>query len=48
MLTLGVSEAKEDAQDKLWEMLAKTAETEGLVCEKDSEVFLKLLRQAKN
>ncbi len=38
----------EDAQDKLWEMLAKSSEIEGLVSEKESEDFLKSLRNAKN
>jgi antitoxin Phd len=38
----------EEAQDKLWEMLAKTSEIEGLVSEKESEDFLKSLRNAKN
>ncbi|MES2142277.1 MAG: type II toxin-antitoxin system Phd/YefM family antitoxin [Pseudomonadota bacterium] len=38
----------EDAQDKLWEMLAKTSEIEGLVSEEESEDFLKSLRNAKN
>ena len=38
----------EDAQDKLWEMLAKTSETEGLISEKESEDFLKSLRDAEN
>ena len=36
------------AQDKLWEMLAKTSEMEGLVSERESEDFLKSLRNAKN
>lgn len=35
----------EDAQDKLWEILAKTSEMEGLVSEKESEDFLKSLRE---
>ncbi|WP_342146311.1 type II toxin-antitoxin system Phd/YefM family antitoxin [Rickettsiella endosymbiont of Aleochara curtula] len=34
----------EDAQDKLWEILAKTSEMDGLVSEKESEDFLKSLR----
>lgn len=38
----------EDAQDKLWDILAKTSEIEGLVSEKESEAFLKSLRNAKN
>jgi antitoxin Phd len=38
----------ENAQDKLWEMLAKASEIEGLVSEKESEEFLKSLRNAKN
>ena len=38
----------EDAQDKLWEILAKTSEIEGLVSEKESENFLKSLRHAKD
>ena len=33
----------EDAQDKLWEILAKTSEMDGLVSEKESEDFLKSL-----
>lgn len=35
----------EDAQDKLWEILAKTSEIEGLVSEEESEDFLKSLRE---
>lgn len=38
----------EEAQDKLWEILAKTSEIEGLVSEEESEDFLKSLRNAKN
>lgn len=38
----------EDAHDKLWEILAKTSEIDGLVSEKESEDFLKSLRDAKN
>lgn len=38
----------ESAQDKLWEMLAKTSEIDGLVSEKESKDFLKSLRNAKN
>jgi antitoxin Phd len=38
----------ENAQDKLWEMLAKTSEIEGLISEKESEDFLKSLRNAKD
>lgn len=38
----------EAAQDKLWEMLAKTSELEGLVSEKESAEFLKSLRHAKD
>lgn len=38
----------EEAQDKLWEMLAKTSEIEGLVSEEESEDFLKSLRDAEN
>lgn len=38
----------EEAQDKLWEMLAKTSEIEGLISEKESEDFLKSLRHAKD
>lgn len=34
----------EDAQDKLWEILAKTSEMDGLVSQKESEDFLKSLR----
>lgn len=38
----------EDAQDKLWEMLARTSELTGLISEQESEDFLKSLRDAKN
>ncbi len=38
----------ENSQDKLWEMLAKTSEIEGLISEKESEDFLKSLRNAKD
>ncbi|MDQ8039591.1 MAG: type II toxin-antitoxin system Phd/YefM family antitoxin [Rickettsiella sp.] len=38
----------ENAQDKLWEMLAKVSEIEGLVSEEESENFLKSLRHAKD
>jgi antitoxin Phd len=38
----------EEAQDKLWEILAKTSEIEGLISEEESEDFLKSLRNAKN
>ncbi|MGC1854472.1 MAG: type II toxin-antitoxin system Phd/YefM family antitoxin [Candidatus Aquirickettsiella sp.] len=48
VLSIKEYQVLEDAQDKLWEMLAKTAEIEGLVSEKDSEDFLKSLRHAKD
>lgn len=38
----------EDAQDKLWEILAKSSEIDGLISEEESEAFLKSLRNAKN
>jgi antitoxin Phd len=38
----------ENAQDKLWEILAKASEREGLISAKESEDFLKSLRNAKD
>jgi antitoxin Phd len=38
----------EDAQDKLWEILAKSSEIDGLISAEESEDFLKSLRNAKN
>lgn len=38
----------EAAHDKLWEILAKTSELEGLVSEKESAEFLKSLRHVKD
>ena len=48
VLSVKAYQLLEGAQDKLWEMLAKTSEMEGLVSERESEDFLKSLRNAKN
>jgi prevent-host-death family protein len=48
VLSVKAYQLLEGAQDKLWEMLAKTSEMEGLVSERESEDFLKSLRDAKN
>lgn len=37
----------EEAEDALWEVLAKASETEGLVSPEESEKFLESLRHAK-
>ncbi|TLY47846.1 MAG: type II toxin-antitoxin system Phd/YefM family antitoxin [Gammaproteobacteria bacterium] len=48
VLSIKDYQSLEAAQDKLWEMLAKTSEIDGLVSEKESADFLKSLRHVKD